>query len=625
MTETGPAWFDNALDRTVSPVDLRWLNEAHGPAGSHGALVVDGERLVFADGTPARFWGTNLAANALFRASDELIAQQTRRLSSLGYNLVRLHHHDSAWCSNVFVEGADDTRQLDPKALDRLDKWIAALAAEGIYVWIDLHTGREFRPGDDIPGQEELARLPRPNHGLGVSYINPRIQELLEEFNTQYLTRVNRYTGHTWASDPAVVGVLITNENDVTHHYGREIPAGQGLDAHRKMLRESGLAIATELGLRPADARALRGSEAGRVLLAELQHRFDVRAREHLRGLGVTAPVATTNFWGFEGLRSLTPLLFGDVIDVHSYGKAGALSTDPNTQPHWLHHIATAQVAGKPLTVSEWSVPRDEEDRHTATLWVAAIAALQGWDALLGYCYGYIPLEYPSPPRTRWEQRIDPALLALAPTAALMFRRGDVSQARETIALAPTAESFWGGSDPSPKSAVALRTASERSRTVVIPPPHPKLAWSESVEPPPGAIVVEDLDRNLLAAESNRVTSDTGEIERNWEDGTLTIVTPRVQAASGAIGGRTITLPDLEIQSTTASATVSAIALDGAPLSESKDILITAVARAETLDDGTSRSEPVTGTVRLRSEATDTWQSFALYEPGRTHWRRVVR
>jgi hypothetical protein len=62
------------------------------------------DKLVFEDGTVARFWGTNLTSYTLFGTSKENVKQQARRLSELGFNLVRLHHHDSSWVNpNILV------------------------------------------------------------------------------------------------------------------------------------------------------------------------------------------------------------------------------------------------------------------------------------------------------------------------------------------------------------------------------------------------------------------------------------------------------------------------------------------------------------------------------------------
>ncbi len=596
-------WHVGALVHDDWPVDLSFLNAAHGRAGSHGRVVVDGEDLRFGDGTPARFWGTNIAANALFEADDATITREAKRLSALGFNLVRLHHHDSAWARrNVFDTTGGTTSVLDPKALDRLDRWIDTLAQEGIYVWLDLHTGREFLPGDDIPGYADMLLGPQPRQSRGFNYINPRVESLLEDFAQAYLQRKNPYTGNAWSQEPAVVGILLTNENDLTHHFGGAFLPNTKRETHAAMFEALGKRITGELALDSKQARKVWQPGDGKVLLAEMQHRWDARALAHLRGLAGSAPAVTTNFWGFESLLSLPPLAAGDMIDVHSYGEPDALSTNPHRSAHWLHHIATAQVAGKPLTVTEWGVPKPAADRFTAPLWIAALGSLQGWDALLGYNYAQTPLGTAPRRPTKWDQRVDPAQLGLGPTAALMYRRGDVSLAQETFAITPSVQALWN-EDASPKTRAALRTAPERSRMVVVLPDHPKLDWDGGGRVPQGSSTVTDLAQDLLQSDESVVRADTGQIERDWARGVLRIDTPRVQAVSGWIGGETITLSDLRVRVETPAATVVAIALDEEPLSTSKRVLVTAVGRARPRADGQVRSEPIRGEIALRTQA----------------------
>ena len=125
------AWYADALPWNASPVDLSFLNEK--PAGKRGFVRAKGDALVFADGTPARFWGGNLAAYALF-ADKEQIRQQARRIAKLGYNLMRLHHHDSTrWVSPTVIDKSrDDSRHLDATGMDRIDWWIKCLKDEGV-------------------------------------------------------------------------------------------------------------------------------------------------------------------------------------------------------------------------------------------------------------------------------------------------------------------------------------------------------------------------------------------------------------------------------------------------------------------------------------------------------------
>ena len=87
-----PAYHDFA------PIDISYLFEEEKPAGKHGFLTVQGERFVFEDGTPVRFWGTNLNSGACFPEKD-YAEKLAKRLAAYGCNLVRLHQMDSEWAT----------------------------------------------------------------------------------------------------------------------------------------------------------------------------------------------------------------------------------------------------------------------------------------------------------------------------------------------------------------------------------------------------------------------------------------------------------------------------------------------------------------------------------------------
>lgn len=102
-------WNENILPLKQSPTDLSYLNKSHIPAGRHGRVMADGDKLVFSDGTPASFWGTNIQGRAIFETSDENIKLHAKRISQLGFNLVRFHHHDSQWVQpNIFKTGSSE-------------------------------------------------------------------------------------------------------------------------------------------------------------------------------------------------------------------------------------------------------------------------------------------------------------------------------------------------------------------------------------------------------------------------------------------------------------------------------------------------------------------------------------
>ena len=93
-----------------------------------------------------------------FHVDDAVIDAQARRIASLGFNLIRIHHHDSTrWVSPTVIDKSrTDTRRFDAAGLDRIDRWVAALRDRGVYSWRDLHVGRRIQPVD---AQTEFGRV----------------------------------------------------------------------------------------------------------------------------------------------------------------------------------------------------------------------------------------------------------------------------------------------------------------------------------------------------------------------------------------------------------------------------------------------------------------------------------
>ncbi|HWB73510.1 MAG TPA: hypothetical protein VG755_01115, partial [Nannocystaceae bacterium] len=507
--EAGEAWPAGIVEHDGWPVDVSFLGDA--PAGKHGRVKANGDELVFEDGTPVRFWGTNVAAYALFGTDKAAVQRQAKRLAALGYNLVRIHHHDSAWVEpNVFEPG---TRRLRSESLDAIDWWIKCLSDVGIYVWLDLHVGRRFLPGDAIAGFNELP----DGDGHGFNYVDPRIEALMQSFAEQYLSRNNRYTGKSIATDPAVAFVLVTNENDVTFHFGQYMIPGSGRPVHEALMRTRMTEITKKNGL-PLE-QALRTWEPGpaKLVLAEIEHAWDRRAIAGLHKLGVKVPIVPTSLWADQSLFSLSPLRSGDAIDVHSYGPAEMSSSNPHFEPTFMSWPAMGAAVGKPVTISEWNVPLPARDRFEAPLYVAAISALQGWDAPVLYSHVQDVL---GPPRSvsLFSSWVDPEITALMPAAAVMFRRGDVARAKQTIVVRPSvADTYLRARNP--YNSAALRTGFEQSRVLVALPDAKELDWDRVDDLPAGATIVEDLDRDLLPKDSTRVVSDTGEITRDFAEG----------------------------------------------------------------------------------------------------------
>lgn len=576
------SWPTDNIDWQVAPVDLSFLNTPEVPAGKRGFVKAVGSRLQFDDGSVARFWGTNVSAYSLFSTSKEVIRQQAKRLSALGFNLVRLHHHDSPWVNpNIFGNSTTvlDTRSLDADSMDKLHWWIKCLKDEGIYIWLDLHVQRVFRPQDGMFGFDEMRKGKNIADLKGYSYVNPSIQEAMRRFNAFYLTNTNPYTGLAYKDEPAIAAMLITNENDLTHHFGNALLPDKGVPEHNRLYMAEAERFALTHGL--SASKVWRSWEHGpsKLFLNDLERRFNVDMLAHLRALGVRVPMATTNSWGENPLSSLPALTAGDVIDVHSYGGVGQLEKNPLLGPNLTHWMSAGQVVGKPMTVTEWNAePFPTPDRHTLPLWVASTASHQGWSGLMQYAYMQEPIRAPGT-ASNWHSSNDPGLLATLPAAALMYRQGHVKEAVTTYVFDPGSKVLFDQAI-SPANSPALRTAAERGKLMIAMPLTKELPWLTQSRIPKDAIVLRDPNVAVLDAEANEATTDTGESVRNWSKGTYTINTVRTQAAMGWLGNHTITLRDITIKSVTPNATIAVQSIDGAPIASSRDLLISLGARA---------------------------------------------
>jgi hypothetical protein len=598
-------WIKQPIDWKGSPVDLSFLNQTEIPAGKHGFIKAVGEKLVFNDGSQARFWGTNLTASALFGSTKEDVRQQAKRLSQLGFNLVRLHHHDSPWVNpNIFgaehAANSTNANVPDPAMMDKLDWWIKCLKDEGIYVWLDMHAQRFLNKGDNITAFDEISRG-KPNTDLkGYNYVNPSIQQTMKDFSNAYFGHINTYTGLAYKDEAAIAAILITNENDLTFHYGNSLLQDKQVPWHDEQYLREAKNFAVKTGLNPN--QVWRSWEPGpaKYFLNDLENRFNVDMIAYLHSIGVKVPIVTTNTWGNNPLNSLPALTAGDMIDVHSYGGVGELEKNPIYSANIVDWIAAAQVAGKPLSVTEWNVsPYPVAYRQNIPMYIAANASHQGWDTVMLYAYSQEPMSGAGSP-SNWHAYNDPMLLATIPAAALMYRQGHVKEATSTYTLQMSKDQFFN-QNISPTNSVAIRTATELGKLTIAMPQTANLPWLKQMPTPAGAKIITDPDKSMLPLDATEARSETGELRHNWTRGTYTINTPYTQAAMGWIGGLKLNYSDVQVAVENKNATLSVQALDGKPIKLSKRIYISVMARTQIdpNDHNYFYQEPVLAVLRI--------------------------
>ncbi|MEI8062973.1 MAG: hypothetical protein WCH84_02805 [Verrucomicrobiota bacterium] len=572
-----------------APVDLSFIFEGEKPAGRHGFLGVKDSRFVFADGTVARFWGTNFNSGACFpsHAYSEIVAQ---RLAKFGVNLVRFHQMDAAHSTpNLFqfTKGRrlKDTQSLDPASLERLDYLIHCLKQAGIYVYLDLLTYRVFTSGDGVAAVDQIGHSARP-----YSTFDPRLIELQKKFNEQLWTHVNPYTKLAYKDEPAIVLTEITNENDVF-----VCSRGELIEPYLSQLQARFAVWAGQKGIAvgPGPGNFTDNSPAIVDFLVDVQKSYYTEMIGHLRKLGVRIPITGTN-WALGGAAMLEAQMVTDFTDSHTYWyefgswkateKKFVNKSLLGERESWLRNLAFFRVLHKPYIVSEWDHPWPNEHRAEGPIHLAAVSAFQGWSGAAIHTYRYDcreNVDQIGAPITAdaiggvpfrggvFDTFNDPAKFGLFYHAALIVRRGDVSEPVATTEITVphlTQAGALVGSDIK-----VLEGAPETCKIGIQLPGAPARGTRQV-----------PLDQELLPRTATEIRSDTGELYRNLAKRYATIDTARTKVAYGCLAeAGEIVLNGLKIKARTDFAVIAISSLTDLDTVHTDNLLLTAVGRAD--------------------------------------------
>jgi hypothetical protein len=665
-TET---WFPFSFpvdDTNLDRIDLTAFLDA--PAGKHGFVTVrpDGH-FYFADGTRARFFGTNVGGRGCAPPRDNARAVAAR-LAKYGVNLLRLHAFDSRYGPLIDYRRGT-SQEFVSEGLDRLDYFVSELKKRGIYVYLDLLDYRQFRTADGVKHGDDFTHNWQGSM-KGASIFDERMIELQQDYATKLLTHRNPYTGLRYVDEPAVAVIETTNENSIFYFFSM---GGLSLPYYRdELVRRWNRWLAARYGSRNRLATAwtdagghcvLRAAEdpaAGTVALpfgmlgrvqaatgrtvqdpllgparitdmlrffVEIQRRYFETMYGHLKRIGVRVPIAGTN-QAFVVADCRVDAAVNDFMSRNQYWRhphrraepffkfanEALVNVDIPTQRNPLSVIARTSVAGKPQAVAEFNFPWPNEYRAEGLLMAAAYACLQDWDMFLLFSYGLDGTRL-----SMFQSHSDPARWGTFPAAALMFHRHDVAAARNEVHVVHTPEDTL---TPRPHTRRArytnyrFLTFTSKVRNVFLEDAYrgdadvvlaTGISAGARIEGTAGAVRFPARDwetwlyprfvetaRGLglpgydaMNAAAKRFDSDTGELSLAYGEGRLTINTPRTKSAIGFLArAGSIDLDGLRIDCATDFATVTATALDGAPLGRSRHVLVTAVGRAENTAQG---------------------------------------
>lgn len=438
----GEEWIPIDYRRDIAPgsaMDFSGMGLQDAPAGKHGWLRNVGGHFEF-EGRPGVrqvFYGVNLSNSANYpdhATADRLV----ERLVRLGYNSVRIHHHDRAWAA-ALREGGDD--------IDRLDYLLSRCFEAGIYATTDLYVSR------DVPWPREYYRCSAGHDDV--------VWTNWSTFARNFLEHVNPYTGRAYKDEPGMPLLSLVNEGAMTMHWAslRELP--EVAARWRKWLEGRRAADARRYAAVPDDpavtsADAWKGPWSAEVyeFAAHEERANFIRERDFVRAIGAKALLTSVNFYALkEPFRKLRAELF-DYADDHFYidhpngvdggPQFGEVRTScPMKNPivglqHEIVAGAAARTPGLPLVATEWNWCAPSRYRNLAGLVVGVASAVLDRDGMWRFDYSShadtIDRNWHVTP---FQMACDPAALVSDRAMVCLFLRGDAPRPDEKAAMTP--------------------------------------------------------------------------------------------------------------------------------------------------------------------------------------------
>jgi hypothetical protein len=557
-----------------------WSSLLDAPAGKHGYAKVVNGHFKFEDGSPAKFWGTNIVAGNCF-PSKAKADSMAARLAKMGCNMVRLHHMDAPWANPNIFGGSKNTRTLSAESLDKLDYLIAALKKKGIYIFLDLLVHREFSTEDGV------SKTPPDLGGKQVGYFDPTLIKLQKEYAKNLLLHKNAYTGKAYKDEPAIVASEFINESSAFLHFGGDILN----EPYRKELEEM---FALAYPQKKLSVFALDYGKAGGPYIMEktgtsgnvkesisflsgIEKKYYADMYKELRKLGSKYLLTGSNFplpvLSYQkNNTAMDFIITNDYWDHPQLWKIGGdwskalyapinnTSQIRNPGKSIINNISKYKWNNMAFLVTEYSECYPNEYLLEGAPYISAYSALQGADGMLHFDFDGLAVG---------EDRLNSLSLSRSPeslaqwvAAAPMFLRGDVKTAKGLV-LDPITDEAAG-------SLPLYSEFLDKNFTLPLITRVAKTSKNEKADEP------SKYDSFYNAAEKT-VKSETGELTCNSQKGFMEINTPKIQGIVGGLNSQEFDLPMLRIKVSNSWASVIIVSKDNLPLSESKNFYLVVV------------------------------------------------
>lgn len=442
----GKEWIPMEEGFDVEPgsaLDFTGIGGTGRPAGKYGRPVVRNGHFEFADlpGKAQRFYGVNFVGGSNY--PEERYAKPfAATLARLGYNAVRMHHHDQG------LSGGRDGA-LDEKTMARFDAFIAALIENGLYVTTDFYVSRKpaYRDcGIDRDGRFEkidvFKRVAMFHEGTFQNYLRHA---------RALLSHVNPHTGRRYADEPALGWISLVNEGTL---------GASGFDwmkdcrdsvlakwkawlAARKAADPAYVSVPETIPGKPKDFSSGDAAHKNAFLLflVDTEREFARRVTKFVREeMGCKALLTNMNY-GFKCPAYQKLIVDGyDYMDDHFYVDHPHFLETKWRLPSQLEngntfqratcgamYPVTRRIFGKPFVITEYNYSGPGRYRGVGGIATGAMAALQDWDGLWRFAWSHGDAGVKGPKAmTYFDMSGDPLGLASERASMCLFLRRDV-------------------------------------------------------------------------------------------------------------------------------------------------------------------------------------------------------
>lgn len=428
-------------------IDVSFLLDA--PAGKHGAVTVKGDKFVFADGTEAKFWGTNIVGKSCFPEKEEaeLLAEA---LAQNGINIVRMSEMDGDFEGSIFKDESS-TLELSNEQMDKLCYLIYCLKEKGIYTYLTITSQRTVKEDDGVDEPEDTS------DGYKVeAYFDEKLIDLQKKYISKLLSWKNDYTGFTLAKDPAVCMVEFLDANGLfdmssrgesdwgigSEKYQNEIDSKYNSYVKKKYSNTQALKKAWKKEYDFTDGKTLGNLSffAGwKDSLFSVKHKEDVS--EFLIDLSqkyYTEMKKYINSIGFVGVTTVASnkvnaFSYGDIFAsgnsdfvarsaVNSYTISSKEETGIvfDKGLGYADDLLKSRIGGKPFVVTAWGTSFASPFSGDSVMLMSVLSAQQGWSACQ---YAFLNGKGVSEDKTTDTISIsnDTTRLGLMPAAAILY------------------------------------------------------------------------------------------------------------------------------------------------------------------------------------------------------------